>query len=190
MTEHRLAWADWQHRWPNASYSRFVNAAAMRWHVQVAGTGPVALLLHGAGGASHSWADILPRLATHWTIVAPDLPGHAFTDAPPDATRLSLDGIAADVAALLATLGYAPRLVVGHSAGVAVLLRMVANRLVAPNAIVGFNAALAAPPAAASSVLLPAVRMLVRTAGVARVISTIARFDGVADSLLQSTGTT
>lgn len=189
MSEHRLAWADWRERWPNASHSRFVDAGSVRWHVQVAGSGPVVLLLHGAGGATHSWADILPRLAARWTVVAPDLPGHAFTTAPADPSCLSLDGIAAEVGALVATLACAPQLVVGHSAGVAILLRMVANGLIAPSTIVGLNAALAAPSAAADSALLPAVRALVRTAGVARVVSTIARFDGVADSLLQSTGT-
>jgi len=189
VTEDRLAWTDWRDRWPNAKHSRFIDAAGVRWHVQVAGAGPVVLLLHGAGGATHSWADLLPRLASDFTVVAPDLPGHGFSAAPTDASRLSLDGIAADIAGLLATLGVVPDVVVGHSAGVAILLRMIADRRIAPRAAVGFNAALAAPRAAADSVLLPAVRFLAKTAGVARVISTVARFDGVAESLLQSTGT-
>jgi len=189
MTEQRLAWTEWRDRWPNAAHSRFVEAGGVRWHVQVAGAGPPALLLHGAGGATHSWADLLPRLATRFTVIAPDLPGHAFSSAPSDPSRLSLGGMAGDVAALLAMLGLSPRVLIGHSAGAAILLRIVADGTVAPDIIVGFNAALAAPTAAADAALLPAVRFIARTAGVARVISTIARFDGVADSLLQSTGT-
>jgi magnesium chelatase accessory protein len=189
MTEQRLAWADWRDRWPNANTSRFVDVAGRRWHVQIAGTGPAILLIHGAGGATHSWGDVLPRLAERWTVVAPDLPGHAFSATPADVSRLSLDGIAADLTTLLGDLGITPRVVVGHSAGAAILLRMASLGTITPDAIVGLNAALAAPPAAADSSLLPPLRVLARTAGVARVLSAIARFDGVADSLLQSTGT-
>ena len=35
--------------WPNREASRFVKAAGLRWHVQVAGEGPVILLVHGTG---------------------------------------------------------------------------------------------------------------------------------------------
>ena len=34
--------------WPHPDYSRFVYAAGVRWHVQIAGSGPPVLLLHGA----------------------------------------------------------------------------------------------------------------------------------------------
>ncbi len=139
-------WAEWRGRWPNAAASRFVRAAGYTWHVQVAGAGPPLLLLHGAGGGTHSWLRVLPRLATRYTVVACDLPGHAFTDAPP-ADRLTLPGMAADVAALLATLGLRPRLAAGHSAGAAVLLRMALDgALPDARALVGINAAIVPPP--------------------------------------------
>ena len=48
--------------WPNRDSSRFVTAGGLRWHVQVAGTGPVVLLVHGTGAATHSGAPA-PRLA-------------------------------------------------------------------------------------------------------------------------------
>ncbi|HEY0776715.1 MAG TPA: alpha/beta fold hydrolase BchO [Gemmatirosa sp.] len=139
-------WADWRTRWPNAEASRFVEAAGFRWHVQIAGRGPALLLLHGAGGGTHSWLESLPRLAARYTVVACDLPGHAFTAAP-SPERLSLPGMAADVAALLATLGVRPRLVAGHSAGAAVLLRMALDgALPDARALVGINAAVVPPP--------------------------------------------
>ena len=78
--------------WPNREASRFVRAAGLLWHVQVMGQGPVLLLLHGTGAATHSWRAMLPLLARHFTVVAPDLPGHGFTDAPATA-RLSLPGM-------------------------------------------------------------------------------------------------
>ena len=80
--------------WPNRDASRTVRAAGLDWHVQVAGAGPVLLLAHGTGAATHSWRGMVPLLARHFTVVAPDLPGHGFTQAPANA-RMSLPGMAA-----------------------------------------------------------------------------------------------
>ena len=49
-----LDWATDGRDWPNHAASRFVEAAGMRWHVQVMGSGPALLLLHGTGAATHS----------------------------------------------------------------------------------------------------------------------------------------
>jgi len=76
--------------WPNRDCSRFMTAAGLRWHVQCAGTGPVCLLLHGTGASTHSFRDLLPQLAQTFTVVAPDLPGHGFTERPRDLAGLSL----------------------------------------------------------------------------------------------------
>ena len=89
------------------------------------------LLLHGTGAATHSWRDLAPLLARDFTIVAPDLPGHGFTQAP-ESDRLSLPAMARAVAALLKQLALAPELIVGHSAGVAIALRMVLDKAVTP----------------------------------------------------------
>ena len=107
--------------WPHRQASRFVEAAGLRWHVQQMGQGPVLLLIHGTGGATHSWRDLMPLLARDFTCVAVDLPGHGFSAMPP-AACLSLDGMARLLAGLLARLGLSPELVVGHSAGAACLL--------------------------------------------------------------------
>ena len=45
----------WEHDgrdWPNREHSRFVTAAGLRWHVQVAGQGPDLLLVHGTAAAT------------------------------------------------------------------------------------------------------------------------------------------
>ena len=95
----------------------------MRWHVQVMGSGPPLLLLHGTGAATHSWRDLMPMLAQDFTVIAPDLPGHGFTETP-GGDGLSLRGMARELAALLGALGLQPALAVGHSAGAAIAIRM------------------------------------------------------------------
>jgi magnesium chelatase accessory protein len=127
--------------WPNRSASRFVQAGGLRWHVQVMGEGPVLLLLHGTGAATHSWRALMPLLARRFTVVAPDLPGHGFTSAVP-AGRLSLPGMAASVTALLQAMHVSPVLVAGHSAGAAILLRMALDGRIAPVSVVSLCGAL------------------------------------------------
>jgi pimeloyl-ACP methyl ester carboxylesterase len=76
---------DWEREgrhWPNRGSSQFVRAAGLRWHVQVMGSGPTLLLLHGSGAATHSWRDLAPILARDFRVIAPDLPGHGFTETP------------------------------------------------------------------------------------------------------------
>lgn len=127
--------------WPNRSASRFVQAGGLRWHVQVLGEGPVALLVHGTGAATHSWRDLAPLLARDFKVVAPDLPGHGFTDSLPKG-RPSLSGMTTAVARLLEVLETPPDVVIGHSAGAAILIRMTLDRLIRPRLLVGLNGAL------------------------------------------------
>ena len=58
------------------------------------------------------------------------------------AVALSLPGMASAVSALLDRLDLQPELVLGHSAGAAVLARMALDGLIAPRAIIGVNAAM------------------------------------------------
>lgn len=55
------------------------------------GSGPVVVLLHGAGDQAGTWANLAPTLVRHYRVVAPDLAGHGGSD-PPDGP-LSLGGI-------------------------------------------------------------------------------------------------
>jgi magnesium chelatase accessory protein len=109
--------------WPDRQASRFVEAGGLRWHVQVQGRGPVLLLLHGTGAATHSWRDIAPRLAERATVVAPDLPGHGFSGALPR-ERCSLPGFAEALQALMQALGLSVFAVAGHSAGAAIAAQL------------------------------------------------------------------
>ena len=109
--------------WPHREASRFVEAGGLRWHVQMIGEGPPLLLLHGTGASTHSWRTILPLLAKDFTVIAPDLPGHAFTGGGSWQGR-TLEGMGRALQALLAELDVQPIAIAGHSAGVAIALHL------------------------------------------------------------------
>jgi magnesium chelatase accessory protein len=85
---------------------------------------------------------LAPLLAEHFTIIAPDLPGHGFSTAPANGSGYALPQVADSVRALLETLDVAPRLVVGHSAGAAIGVRMALYRSDDIDTVIGLNAAL------------------------------------------------
>lgn len=145
--------------WPNCAASRFVETGRLRWHVQAMGEGPALLLIHGTGAATHSWRALLPLLARQFSVVAVDLPGHGFTSGRP-VGGLSMPAMARSLAALLREIAVEPRIVVGHSAGAAIAVRMALDGLVTPDAIVGLNAALLPFPGLAATLFPSLARML------------------------------
>lgn len=176
--------------WPNRDASRFVRAAGLAWHVQVAGSGPALLLLHGTGAATHSWRDMLPLLAAHFTVVAPDLPGHGFTEAPA-LRRLSLPGMARDLQALLWALDVKPAAVAGHSAGAAVAIRMALDgKLPAVRLVVGLNAALMPLGGVAGQIFSPLAKLLAGLPGLPDLFAWRARDPATVAKLLRDTGST
>jgi magnesium chelatase accessory protein len=118
-----------------------VACESVRWHVQIAGEGPALLLLHGTGASSHSFRDLIPILARRFTVVAPDLPGHASSEAS-RWFEPSLCGTAAALEELLDALQLVPEVVVGHSAGAALAVQMTLDRALEPRLVVGIGAAL------------------------------------------------
>src|SRR5882672_12547632 len=47
-----------------------------------AGSGPPLLLIHGITSSSATWQRVMPYLARHFTVIAPDLAGHGESDKP------------------------------------------------------------------------------------------------------------
>lgn len=152
-------WAEEGRDWPNRETSRFVEAAGLIWHVQEQGAGPVLLLLHGTAAATHSWRDLAPLLAKRFRVIAPDLPGHGFTQTPSD-HGFHLPAMAGEVAALMTALGVEPDWIVGHSAGAAIAIRMALDGLAQPRRIIGLNAALLPFPGAAGTLFPQLARLL------------------------------
>ena len=153
--------------WPNREFSSFVSAGGLRWHVQRMGQGPVLLLLHGTGAATHSWRDLAPLLADHFTVIAPDLPGHGFTTAPPF-ERMSLPGMAAAVGDLIDALGVRPELALGHSAGAAILIRLCLDGRIAPRGLISLNGALLPWRGLPGQVFSPAAKFMANSALLSR----------------------
>lgn len=184
-----LVWSRDGADWPNRDASIFVEAAGLRWHVQRMGEGPSLLLIHGTGAATHSWRGLLPLLAQSFSVIAPDLPGHGFTPSPPP-HRLSLPGMAADLTALLRKLDVKPEVVVGHSAGAAILARMCLDGRIAPRVLVAVNGAFMPFGGVANHLFSPLARLLVMNPLVPRAFAWQASNAGSVERLLANTGST
>ncbi|AGA91704.1 putative magnesium chelatase accessory protein [Thioflavicoccus mobilis 8321] len=183
----RLVWERDGGDWPNREHSRFVSAAGLRWHIQQAGSGPTLLLVHGTAASTHSWRGLLPRLAEHFNLVAMDLPGHGFSG-PTPAYRLSLPGMARALDGLLGVLDARPAIVVGHSAGAAILARMCLDKRLAPRALVSLNGAFLPFGGIAAHLFSPLAKLLSSTGWIPWVISRQAARPGAVERLIRGTG--
>ena len=79
------------------------------------GAGEVLLLIHGMGGSSQTWQNVIPILARKYRVIAPDLLGHGQSDKPRG--DYSVGAFAVLVRDLLDHLGITKVTVVGHSLG-------------------------------------------------------------------------
>ena len=180
--------------WPLRELSNSVSAGQMEWHVQMAGAGltregaakPIALLLHGTGSSAHSWAELLPVLATtHW-VIAPDLPGHGFTISH-QSEQLSLTLITHKLAELLRALGVEQiDSIIGHSAGATLGLQY-SLLYPAPKRILGLNPSLVSLPSFYHSFLAPLINPIATSSFVSSMIADLLPFTSMIDKLLDST---
>jgi magnesium chelatase accessory protein len=184
-----LDWARDGADWPNRDASRFVHAGGLDWHVQVMGSGDAVLLIHGTGSSTHSWRDLLPILARDFTVVAPDLPGHGFTSAPPP-RRPSLPGMAPGVRSLLAAIGASPAVAAGHSAGAAIIARMSLDGMMTPSALISLNGALMPWGGIGAKLLSPVAQLIAASPFMPRLFAWRASNRAVIDRLLRDTGST
>jgi pyruvate dehydrogenase E2 component (dihydrolipoamide acetyltransferase) len=92
----------------------------------VGGEGDPLLLVHGLGGGSGNWCEIVPELLERHRVIAVDLPGHAAS--APLERGATVDDFAAAVAGALDAEGVAHTLVAGHSFGGLVALRLAHRR--------------------------------------------------------------
>ena len=174
--------------WPNREASRFVEADGVTWHVQVMGRGPALLLMHGTGGATHSFRDLAPMLAERFTVIVPDMPGHGFSSWPEREDAFSLTGMAKALGQLLKALRLDPQVAAGHSAGAAVIAQMQLSGQLHAHTLVSINGALLPLPGLPGLVFSPIAKVLNRGGFAARVFSLNAREPAAVERLLWGTG--
>ncbi|MES2936768.1 MAG: alpha/beta hydrolase [Pseudomonadota bacterium] len=100
---------------PQFRHATFRKPDGVRLHYVAGGSGPVLLLVHGFPQNWWEWHAVMPQLARHFTVVAPDLKGVGYSDRP--LAGYSKRELAQDLHALVASLGLGEAFVVGHDIG-------------------------------------------------------------------------
>jgi pimeloyl-ACP methyl ester carboxylesterase len=88
--------------------TRFATVNDQRVFYREAGTPghPVILLLHGFPTSSHMFRNLIPLLAGRYHVIAPDLTGFGFSDAPPrESFSYTFDNLADQVGQFIDQLG-------------------------------------------------------------------------------------
>ena len=121
-----------------------VDVAGTTIHLVRGGAGPPLLLLHGYPQTHVCWHKIAPALARHFALVIPDLPGYGDSAKPelppvepapansPSYARYAKRRLAAEILALMRSLGFERFGVVGHDRGGRVAYRLALDQ---PSAI-------------------------------------------------------
>jgi pimeloyl-ACP methyl ester carboxylesterase len=96
---------------------RYVDTSRLTMHVAEAGSpdADTILLLHGWPQHWYLWRHQIPTLAQHYRVIAPDLRGFGWSDAPPDG--YDKENMGTDVLSLLDALGLPSVRLVGHDWG-------------------------------------------------------------------------
>ena len=90
----------------------------IRMYYRMAGSGEPVVLLHGFPESSLAWRKVMPALAEHYTVVAPDLRGFGDSDRPDDGYDKCT--VAEDVHQLTHHLGLGAINLVSHDVGMMV----------------------------------------------------------------------
>ena len=104
-----------------------VEIEGLSLHVTIEGDGPPIVLLHGFTGSADTWRDLTDRLAVEYRTIAPDLVGHARSEAPAAVARYAIRRAAADLVELLSALGHERAAWLGYSLGGRVALQVAAD---------------------------------------------------------------
>jgi pimeloyl-ACP methyl ester carboxylesterase len=97
---------------------RVADVGGLKLQYLRAGHGPAIVLLHGYAETSRMWRPLMPKLASSFTVIAPDLPGIGGSDVPTDG--LDMTHAAIRIHDLVQQLGVTTAQVVGHDIGLMV----------------------------------------------------------------------
>jgi len=98
-------------------------------------------------------------MSQRYRVIALDLPGHGFSE-PPRGLRLTLPFVSKRVGVALQQEGILPEIVCGHSAGAAVLARMILDDRITPRVLISLNGAFFPFKGMAGALFPPMARLL------------------------------
>lgn len=106
----------------NPEIGKSIVAAGIRTNYIEAGTSgaPPLILIHGSGpGVTGfaNWNGVIPALAEHFHVFAPDMVGFGYTDVPDDITDFTLDFWVGHIVGFLDALGIERASFIGNSYG-------------------------------------------------------------------------
>lgn len=102
---------------PDGFRSQFAQVNNIKLHFVIGGQGDPLVLLHGFPQTWYEWHRIMPALAEHYTVIAPDLRGAGLSDKPEAKDGYSGSLLAEDIYQLVEQLGYDTIRLVGHDIG-------------------------------------------------------------------------
>ena len=124
-----------------------VPANGLNFHVRSAGdpADPAVILLHGFPECGYSWRYQMPFLAAKgFHVLAPDLRGYGFSDAPKAVDAYRQDKLVADVMGILDAFGAKRAVVIGHDWGCALAWQVARSEPGRVRAVAGLPQALTA----------------------------------------------
>ncbi len=103
------------HPFPAGFQNQDVDANGVTLHVRVGGKGPAVVLIHGFGDTGDMWAPLAADLVRDHRVIIPDLRGMGMSSHPADGYDKRTQ--AADIRAMMTSLGVDRAVVVGHDIG-------------------------------------------------------------------------
>jgi pimeloyl-ACP methyl ester carboxylesterase len=105
--------------------SRYVQTGDLRQHVVIGGDGPPLVLVHGWPQTWYAWRKVMPALAEHFTVIAPDQRGIGLTDKPDHGYDSATT--ANDLVALMDALGFDRFAIYGTDIGLPIAYAVAAD---------------------------------------------------------------
>lgn len=99
----------------NNYQTRFIDVEGQTLAYRMSGEGPTLVLLHGIASASSTWRFVMPRLAEHYTVIAPELLGQGRS--PRGSVDCSATAQCTALVGLFSALEIERATLVGHSLG-------------------------------------------------------------------------
>jgi pimeloyl-ACP methyl ester carboxylesterase len=127
--------------------------------VELAGSGPDLLLVHGLSASRREWDAVAPELTGRFRLIMPDLAGRGESPAGPG-LRFGLEDETERLTALFDELALDRPVVVGHSQGAALAVALAARRDCAGLLLLNPVNPWTARPAALAALRLRSIRIL------------------------------